>query len=75
MSELFLSFHSIFESDEFPFLAWSCPSCSLNGYLYAYCKPNPHARRSGAPMHLFLEIAVESLALRLHGGVIAHENL
>ncbi|GAA5982678.1 hypothetical protein JCM11641_002333 [Rhodosporidiobolus odoratus] len=40
--------------------------------LKCVVKPNPYARRSGAPMRLYTEAAVESLALRLHGGVYGH---
>ncbi|BGP52217.1 hypothetical protein JCM10450v2_008188 [Rhodotorula kratochvilovae] len=44
-------------------------------YLKAVVKRNPHAPRSGAPTNLFVESAVESLALRLHGGVEGHKAL
>lgn len=55
-------------------LLTSFSPCSL------YClkhdvKLNPHGRRTGAPVNTFVEAAVESLALRAHGGVRAHETL
>ncbi|BGP37078.1 hypothetical protein JCM10449v2_000982 [Rhodotorula kratochvilovae] len=37
-------------------------------------KRNPHAR-GAAPMQLFVEAAVEALALRVHGGVVGHAEL
>lgn len=43
--------------------------------LKAQIKRNPYARKTGAPMQLFNEAAVESLALRVHGGVRAHQAL
>lgn len=48
--------------------------CSLK-YLKCVVKRNPYALVSGAPMNLFVEVAVESLALRLHGGVTGHNAL
>ncbi|GJN94767.1 hypothetical protein Rhopal_007859-T1 [Rhodotorula paludigena] len=44
-------------------------------YLKCVVKRNPYALVSGAPMNLFVEVAVESLALRLHGGVTGHNAL
>ncbi|GAA5853255.1 hypothetical protein JCM9279_006276 [Rhodotorula babjevae] len=38
-------------------------------------EPNTHARRTAAPVNFFVEAAVESLAIRKHGGVRAHEAL
>ncbi|GAA5943622.1 hypothetical protein JCM10213_008926 [Rhodosporidiobolus nylandii] len=44
------------------------------GMLKCVVKTNPY-RPSGAPMRLYNEAAVESLALRLHGGVTGHAAL
>ncbi|BGP13059.1 hypothetical protein JCM10213_000937 [Rhodosporidiobolus nylandii] len=44
------------------------------GKLYYQEKRNPHCR-SGAPMQLYLEAAVESLAFEEHGGAAGHEEL
>lgn len=55
-------------------LSLTADSRSLKS-LKAQVKRNPYARKTGAPMQLFNEAAVESLALRVHGGVRAHQAL
>ncbi|GAA6059234.1 hypothetical protein JCM10212_006627 [Sporobolomyces blumeae] len=45
----------------------------LISYLKAVVKRNPHCRM-GPSMNLFLESAIESLALRLHGGPLGHKK-
>ncbi|GAA5909554.1 hypothetical protein JCM8208_007181 [Rhodotorula glutinis] len=44
-------------------------------YLKHIVENIPHSRRTGAPSVLYVEAAVESLALRLHGGVSGHGAL
>ncbi|GAA5831573.1 hypothetical protein JCM3766R1_004937 [Sporobolomyces carnicolor] len=47
----------------------------LETYLYAFCKPNPHGKRTAPAVKCYLEASVESLAYRLHGGVEKHYQL